>query len=384
LASYISFPASHLTPSVLLCTDVAARGVDFADIDTVIQYDPPTDPKTFSHRAGRTARAGKQGRAILLLGTGREEEYIEFLNVRRIPLAREQYLDADLNPIPLHSSLDNDAVELLGTIRAILKTDRELHDKAAKAFVSSLRAYTKHEATFIFRLVDLDFHSIAIGFGLLRLPAMPEVRDWKKKRDSRLAKKLKAEQGVKLEEGVTPVPEAVDSVTGPEIENIEWEDAEVDVSDVHDHPRYTLIKQWDNFSYATKAREVIRLQALEAKKTAPPPSVESLAKRKIKAEMRESWSEQKDRKARKEDRRDKRDIKKQKEWEKKQAEGGEVGMVEEFKRKRKVKKEDEDGEEREEDHREYKALKREIMEEKLSGKGARVDKIVGGAFDDLD
>jgi ATP-dependent RNA helicase DDX55/SPB4 len=144
-----------------------------------------------------------------------------------------------------------------------------------------------------------------------------------------------------------------------------------------------LTVQWDNFSYATKAREVLRLQALEAKKTAPAPSDSALAKRKIKAEMREAWSEQKDRKAKKEDRKEKRDIKKQKEWEKKQAEGGEVGMVEEFKRKRtRVKKEDE--EDVQEDHREYKALKREIMEEKKSKEGGRVDKVVGGAFDDLD
>ena len=165
-----------------------------------------------------------------MLGTGREEEYIEFLNVRRIPLAREQYLDSELRPVPLHSSLDNDAVDLLHTIRAILKTDRDLHDKAAKAFVSSLRAYTKHEATFIFRLVDLDFHSIAIGFGLLRLPAMPEVRDWKKKRDARTAKKLKQEQEVKLEEGITAVPEVPDTILAPEVEDIDWQDAEVDVS----------------------------------------------------------------------------------------------------------------------------------------------------------
>lgn len=234
MASFISFPSSHLTPAVLLCTDVAARGVDFADIDTVIQYDPPTDPKTFSHRAGRTARAGKQGRAILLLGTGREEEYIDFLNVRRIPLAREQYLDSSLATTDLPSRLDHDAVELLEQIRSILKTDRELHDKAAKAFVSSLRAYTKHEATFIFRLVDLDFHSIAIGFGLLRLPAMPEIKDWKKKRDARMAKKMKREQEVKVEEGVTPIPQTRDAGADgellPEEENIEWTDAEVDVS----------------------------------------------------------------------------------------------------------------------------------------------------------
>jgi hypothetical protein len=115
-----------------------------------------------------------------------------------------------------------------------------MHDKAAKAFVSSLRAYSKHEATFIFRLVDLDFHSVAIGFGLLRMPAMPEIKDWRKKKEA-LARKAKLEtserdQAVKVEEGVTPVPalaalpEPQPTDSGPEVENIEWTDAEVDVS----------------------------------------------------------------------------------------------------------------------------------------------------------
>jgi ATP-dependent RNA helicase DDX55/SPB4 len=146
--------------------------------------------------------------------------------------------------------------------------------------------------------------------------------------------------------------------------------------------------QWDAFRYVNnKTREAARLLALETKKSAPPQSgsgpESNPAKRKIKAEMREAWSEQKDRKARKEERRDKRDIRKQREWEKLQAEGGDVGPVEDFiKRKRAVKQED--GEEREEDQREYKALKREIMEEKMSKKGGREEKVVGGAFDDLD
>jgi ATP-dependent RNA helicase DDX55/SPB4 len=50
--------------------------VDFSDIDVVIQYDTPTDPKTFTHRAGRTARAGRRGKAVVILGKGREEDYV--------------------------------------------------------------------------------------------------------------------------------------------------------------------------------------------------------------------------------------------------------------------------------------------------------------------
>lgn len=63
------------TPSILLATDVAARGLDLPHVDVVIQFDPPSDPKAFSHRCGRTARAGRSGRAWVLL-VGREAEYV--------------------------------------------------------------------------------------------------------------------------------------------------------------------------------------------------------------------------------------------------------------------------------------------------------------------
>ena len=45
-----------------------------------------------------------------------------------------------------------------------------------KAFVSFIRAYSKHEASYIFRVKDLDFVGIAKALGLLRLPKMPELR----------------------------------------------------------------------------------------------------------------------------------------------------------------------------------------------------------------
>ncbi|MGM5487821.1 MAG: DEAD/DEAH box helicase [Nanobdellota archaeon] len=54
--------------SVLVCTDVAARGLDIPDVSHIYNYDIPGDTKQYVHRIGRTARAGKSGKVINLLG----------------------------------------------------------------------------------------------------------------------------------------------------------------------------------------------------------------------------------------------------------------------------------------------------------------------------
>ncbi len=54
---------------ILVATDVAARGLDVDDISHVIQYNLPDDPGAYTHRSGRTARAGKSGTSIVLINT---------------------------------------------------------------------------------------------------------------------------------------------------------------------------------------------------------------------------------------------------------------------------------------------------------------------------
>ncbi len=54
---------------VLVCTDVAARGLDIKGVSHVYNYDVPEDPKDYIHRIGRTARAGKDGKAVMILAS---------------------------------------------------------------------------------------------------------------------------------------------------------------------------------------------------------------------------------------------------------------------------------------------------------------------------
>ncbi|WP_424886892.1 DEAD/DEAH box helicase [Streptomyces sp. XH2] len=60
--------------TVLVATNVAARGLHVDDLDLVVNVDPPTDPKDYLHRAGRTARAGESGRVVTLVLPGQRRE----------------------------------------------------------------------------------------------------------------------------------------------------------------------------------------------------------------------------------------------------------------------------------------------------------------------
>lgn len=181
-----STAAATASSTLLLTTDLAARGLDFPDVDLVVQVDPPQDPKTFLHRCGRAGRAGRKGAAVVMLLPGREEDYVAFLAARKTPV--DPAASLDLEPPTDGSSNDSStAAGVLGdlsaqaaaatrALRQAVRRDRAHHERAQRAFVSWVRSYSKHGAASIFRVADLDWADLADAWGLLRLPKMPELR----------------------------------------------------------------------------------------------------------------------------------------------------------------------------------------------------------------
>lgn len=155
------------SPTVLLCTDVAARGLDIPQVDLVVQ-DPPQDPKTYIHRAGRAGRAGRRGLAVVMLQPGREEDFIPFLEIRKTPAQPLTH--------PEITVTDAEAEAAAARIRAMALADREVLDLSYRAFPSFVRSYAEHRAASIFRVADLDWADLARQYGLVALPRMAELR----------------------------------------------------------------------------------------------------------------------------------------------------------------------------------------------------------------
>ncbi|KAG9444333.1 hypothetical protein H6P81_015673 [Aristolochia fimbriata] len=136
---------------ILLCTDVAARGLDIPAVDWIVQYDPPDEPKEYIHRVGRTARGeGGKGHALLFL-MPEELQFLRYLKAEKVPVKEYEFDEKKLANVQSH--LEN-----------LVAKNYYLNKSAKEAYRSYILAYNSHSMKDIFNVHRLDFKSIAASF----------------------------------------------------------------------------------------------------------------------------------------------------------------------------------------------------------------------------
>ncbi|XP_037379144.1 ATP-dependent RNA helicase DDX18 [Talpa occidentalis] len=146
------FQFCNADSGILLCTDVAARGLDIPEVDWIVQYDPPDDPKEYIHRVGRTARGlNGRGHALLIL---RPEElgFLRYLKQSKVPLSEFEFSWSKISNI--QSQLEK-----------LIEKNYFLHKSAQEAYKSYIRAYDSHSLKQIFNVNNLNLPQVALSFG---------------------------------------------------------------------------------------------------------------------------------------------------------------------------------------------------------------------------
>ncbi|KAI5633511.1 DEAD/DEAH box helicase domain-containing protein [Phthorimaea operculella] len=141
--------------TILLCTDLLARGLDIPEVEWVLQWEPPTNPASLVHRVGRTARGGAAGCSLLpLLPT--EDTYVPFIKTNQMVELKDWRKSKD--EIKISEKLRDKVLTILHNQQ---KKDRSIFDKGQRAFVSHIRAYSKHECNLLLQLKELPLGHIA-------------------------------------------------------------------------------------------------------------------------------------------------------------------------------------------------------------------------------
>jgi len=145
------------TKGTLLCTDVAARGLDIPAVDWIIQFDPPDDPKEYIHRVGRTARGDKgTGRALLFL-TPEETGFLRYLKAAKVTLNEYEF------PMKKLANVQSQ-------LQRLIEKNYYLNCAARDAYRSYLLAYASHSLRDIFNVHELDLAAVGRAFGFTAPP----------------------------------------------------------------------------------------------------------------------------------------------------------------------------------------------------------------------
>ncbi len=150
------FEFCNAKTGILICTDVAARGLDIPAVDWIIQYDPPDDCAEYIHRVGRTARAGGSGKALLFL----LETELGFL----------KYLRAAGVPLNEYSVPKEKIANIQGQLEKLMSKNYYLYQSSRDAYRGYVLSYQSHSLKDCYDVYKLDLQRVAKSFGFAAPP----------------------------------------------------------------------------------------------------------------------------------------------------------------------------------------------------------------------
>ncbi|KAI9719080.1 MAG: ATP-dependent RNA helicase [Candelaria pacifica] len=151
------FEFCNAKQGTLICTDVAARGLDIPSVDWIVQFDPPDDPRDYIHRVGRTARgSGGKGRSLMFLQPS-ELGFLKHLKEARIPVVEFEF------PAKRIVNVQSQLEKLIGQ-------NYYLNKSAKDGYRSYLQAYASHSLRTVFDVNKLDLIKVAKSFGFQTPP----------------------------------------------------------------------------------------------------------------------------------------------------------------------------------------------------------------------
>ncbi|PWI66918.1 hypothetical protein PCL_04424 [Purpureocillium lilacinum] len=151
------FEFSNASHGVLICTDVAARGLDIPAVDFIVQFDPPDNTRDYIHRVGRTARgADGKGRSLMFLQPN-EVGFLSHLKAARVPVVEFDF------PTKKILNVQSQLEKLIGK-------NYYLQQSAKEAFKSYLHAYASHSLRSVYDINKLDLAKVAKSFGFTTPP----------------------------------------------------------------------------------------------------------------------------------------------------------------------------------------------------------------------
>ncbi|KAI0067861.1 DEAD-domain-containing protein [Artomyces pyxidatus] len=145
------FEFCNAESGILLCTDVAARGLDIPRVDWIVQFDPPDDPRDYIHRVGRTARAGKVGKSLLFLLES-ELGFLRYLKEAKVPLNEFTFPPERI-------------ANVQSQLEKLLQKNFFLHQSAKDGYRAYLQSYASYSLKKIFDVNQLDLAKVGKAFG---------------------------------------------------------------------------------------------------------------------------------------------------------------------------------------------------------------------------